>query len=129
MHQQKLDRAPRDAVAKLPVFIWGDREKNSDAHEVIQSVDEERDVGVVSSPVEEPNESTSLLPTSTEEPGRSGFSWRMPALLRRASGSTAHLAPRRTHKWHTVECAICLSDFERGDKVRLVSVLLVQSVG
>jgi hypothetical protein len=116
IRQQKLDRAPRDAVAKLPVFLWGDTEKAPTSVVVEGVEDEERSIGHV----EVPTESTSLLPSSSTTRPASGR-WTIGGLVKqwRKREKSSTLAPRRERKFQTTECAICLSDFELGDKVSL----------
>lgn len=117
IRQQQLDRAPRDAVAKLPVFLWGDTEKATDGAPTLD--DEERSVG---SP---PTETTALLAPMLGEERRSRWSVRVPGWARRMVGlqsgksDDTQLAPRRAGRRYdsSSECPICLCEFEKGERV------------
>lgn len=111
MRRQKAERAPKDAVAKLPVFTWGDAEKDADAV-VVQ--DEEQHVGLAREPVDGPTESTALLAPPTIA---TRVSYVKNFFLRSSASQNSNLAAKRAVKFQNVECAICLSDFERGERV------------
>ena len=126
LRRQKAERAPRKAVAKLPVFVWGATEEKLVQAATVDldrsraaGVDEERDVGGENG---EPTESTALLPA----PAHSRFPhFFAPAtrFVRRvnpfAITVSSDLAPRQnSHQFSpNVECSICLSDFEKGERV------------
>lgn len=119
LRRQKAERAPRKAVAKLPVFVWGATEEK-----LVQAaavVDEERDLGGDGDGTE-PTESTALLPSPTYS-RFSRFIAPATRLVRRvnpfAITVSSDLAPRtKAHHFSpNVECSICLSDFEKGDRV------------
>ncbi|ORY88544.1 hypothetical protein BCR35DRAFT_301274 [Leucosporidium creatinivorum] len=117
IRQQQLDRAPRDAVAKLPVFLWGDTEKATDGNAAVE--DEERSVG------SQPTETTALLAPALGEERRSRWSPRVPGWARRVvglqtgKGNDVRLAPRRGGRRYdsSSECPICLCEFEKGERV------------
>lgn len=107
--ERKLARAPIDAVAQLPVYIYGDLEKLVE--------DEENSVGLTS------NESTPLLKSTSKGRSRTQMLIRFLPPLLRPIQSSIQLAPRRklSPQFEScTECAICLSDFEKGDKVLIL---------
>ena len=120
IRQQQLDRAPRDAVARLPVFIWGEQEKPAD-DSTARADDEERAVGTLT-------ESTPLLRPELGEERRSRLGRFMPRWTRRLvglhvdpKGKSTELAPRQTRRYDTsAECAICLCDFVKGERVMVL---------
>ncbi|SCV67348.1 BQ2448_5994 [Microbotryum intermedium] len=127
IRQRRLDRAPRDAVAKLPVFLWGDTEKGQQTDPT--SLDEEQAIGSSSSVHPSATESTPLLNLSgmstASAHNRPAYLKYLPDFVMRryrpySSSSSSTLAPRRRSnlKFHpSNECSICLSDFEKGDAV------------
>jgi hypothetical protein len=127
--QQKLERAPQEAVAKLHSFVWKDAEKRVDpatgvvvAVERSDVVDEERIVGLAATtPIhEEPSEATPLLHSTTStrlESLRQTVGRYLPAFMKPHEPSS-DLAPRRLHNFvQNEECSICLSNWEDGDRV------------
>ncbi|KAM0787005.1 hypothetical protein ACM66B_006274 [Microbotryomycetes sp. NB124-2] len=122
IRQQRRDRAPREAVAKLPVFTWGDVQKEATPAPRPQQ-DEESNVG-------SSDERTPLLRAQNDQAEpivvdtEAGPSRWLPHRLQHLLGFEPHgkkqvtLAPRsaRRHDAST-ECAICLCDFESGDRV------------
>ncbi|SCZ96522.1 BZ3500_MvSof-1268-A1-R1_Chr8-2g10261 [Microbotryum saponariae] len=125
IRQRRLDRAPRDVVAKLPVFLWGDTEKGPQTMPI--SLDEEQAIGSSSTGHPIPTESTPLLDSSsstTAATPRPAYLKYLPDAItrriRRPNPSSTALAPRRRSNLKfrpSNECSICLSDFENGDAV------------
>ncbi|GAA5964717.1 hypothetical protein JCM21900_003009, partial [Sporobolomyces salmonicolor] len=123
---QKAERAPKDAVARLAVFRWGDTEKGSTDEE--QSIGVREAGAVAAEGAEPPTEWTSLLrPTS---PTISTASAPSPTFLQRlstflhlprpsarsaspASSVPSHARPRLPLRRYPslCDCAICLDAF------------------
>ncbi|KAK4049657.1 hypothetical protein OIV83_003932 [Microbotryomycetes sp. JL201] len=135
IRQQRRDRAPREAVAKLPVFTWGDVQKESTTL-ASPAVASARDAEVVGRGDEESNvgssdERTPLLQTRSSpargesetdtvaaDPGWLPRRFQRLLHMHRDSKSQVVLAPRRERRYDlSTECAICLSEFESGDRV------------
>ncbi len=132
LRQQKRDRAPAEAVARLPIFLWGDTEKAGPTPAAPNAApdrpqDEESTIGSSEQPAAAgATESTPLLrpvspqPRTVLERARIAF----PRLgARRASDGLSRLEAklakpmRHRPRFHTTECAICLSEFEKGERV------------
>lgn len=131
LRQQKRDRAPAEAVARLPVFLWGDTEKATTPPASIpggpeRPHDEESAIGAPA-PAGGATESSPLLrpaspaPRSVFERARLAF----PRLAgRQASSSSVGKVEGKVDqraglrvRFQTTECAICLSEFEKGERV------------
>ncbi|BGP37076.1 hypothetical protein JCM10449v2_000980 [Rhodotorula kratochvilovae] len=132
----KAERAPKDAVARLPVFRWGEAEKPASPDGAATTTrnleqDEEREVGIAHVPAaDEPTEETALLHPSTDAHAPSlvqraaarlpaSLTRRLPTRLRPSPPPAPHrAAPRATRRYPSLtECPFCLSDFEAGDLV------------
>ncbi|GAA5937714.1 hypothetical protein JCM3775_002108 [Rhodotorula graminis] len=142
----KAERAPKDAVARLPVFRWGEAEKpdtpatagGAPPATTLRNLDqdEEREVGIayvpVSSADEDPTEETALLAHDADERAHApslfqrlasrlptSFTRHLPSRLRPAPPPMPHRArARATRRYPSLtECPFCLSDFEAGDLV------------
>lgn len=141
LRQQKRDRAPAEAVARLPIFLWGDTEKASDPSATDPSSlatprpphDEESAIGAdpASASASSASESTPLLrpaslaPRSVLERARIAFprlSSRRASAGASAERAEAKAAPpgRLRVRFHTTECAICLSEFVKGERVMML---------
>ncbi|GAA5997062.1 uncharacterized protein JCM10292_006182 [Rhodotorula paludigena] len=138
---QKAERAPKDAVARLPVFRWGEAEKPASpaagtGATVARALeqDEEREVGIAHVPVStaEPTEETALLdhsastaPTPPSLAHRivsrlpASIALRLPSRFVPPSGpAPTRNAPLPTRRYPSLtECPFCLCDFEPGDLV------------
>ncbi|KAK4705231.1 hypothetical protein P7C70_g983, partial [Phenoliferia sp. Uapishka_3] len=136
MRQRKADRAPRDVVAGLPVFVWGEREGEKRTRtspspsadmmggegnlgEGTSADDEEATVGL---PLRQaPTETTSLLRAdATAPPRRFSFFSRLfsPAAAPPSLPTPPTLLPKRKkYVSLNTECAICLGDFVDGERV------------
>lgn len=126
LRQQKRDRAPAEAVARLPIFLWQTSfEKPAPA--AATAGDEESAVGsapAIDIPTaEEPTEHTSLLhetppaPRSLLDRARAllpGHA-RLAALAKLDAKMDQPLSHRP--RWGSQECPICLCDFEKGERV------------
>lgn len=117
IRQQQRERAPRDAVARLPVFLWGEEVEKPAGTAV---GDEEARVGGPS----DANESTSLLRPELPEQRRSRWGRWVPTWVRRTLRSqfgegkhVVKLAPMQSGRTYDTTCPICLGDFEKGEKV------------
>ncbi|KDE06253.1 hypothetical protein MVLG_03412 [Microbotryum lychnidis-dioicae p1A1 Lamole] len=125
IRQRRLDRAPRDVVAKLPVFLWGGTEKGPQTVSI--SLDEEQVIGSSSCVHSIATESTPLLDSSSSItaaiPCPAYLKYLPDAItrrIRRPNSSSSALAPRRRSNLKfrpSNECSICLSEFENGDAV------------
>ncbi|GAA5892218.1 hypothetical protein JCM8208_001484 [Rhodotorula glutinis] len=142
----KAERAPKDAVARLPVFRWGEAEKpdtpatadGASPPTTLRNLDqdEEREVGIAHVPVssadEDPTEETALLAHDADEHAHTpsvfqrlasrlptSLTRHLPSRLRPAPPPTPHRArARATRRYPSLtECPFCLSDFEAGDLV------------
>lgn len=130
--QLKAERAPREAVAQLPVFVWHKAIEKSVAVATmtiepgaVGSDAEERTVGLASEEERnerlEPTESTGLLSASSRSSRFSRISSTLgrfvPSFLQ-PTATSSDLAPRRQHIFlPNEECSICLSNWEEGDSV------------
>ncbi|GAA5850785.1 hypothetical protein JCM9279_003921 [Rhodotorula babjevae] len=142
----KAERAPKDAVARLPVFRWGEAEKpvspaaagGASPATTLRNLDqdEEREVGIAHVPVssadEGVTEETALLAHDADEHAHTpslfqrlssrlptSFTRLLPARLCPAPPPTPQRArARATRRYPSLtECPFCLSDFEAGDLV------------
>ncbi|GAA6048076.1 hypothetical protein JCM3770_000179 [Rhodotorula araucariae] len=130
----KAERAPKDAVARLPVFRWGEAEKPASPDGAatttrIVEQDEEREVGI-HVPAAEATEETALLHPAAAAHAPSlvqravarlpaSLTRRFPEWFRPSPSPAPHrAAPRPTRRYPSLtECPFCLSDFEAGDLV------------
>lgn len=134
MRQRKADRAPRDVVAGLPVFVWGEREGEKRAGtssaestnlggggvlgEGTSAHDEEASVGLRL--LDSPTEATALLrPGATSTRRASFFARLFPNQTPTPPPSPPPAAPTHRKKYVSlnIECAICLADFVDGERV------------
>ncbi|GAA5984789.1 hypothetical protein JCM11641_002741 [Rhodosporidiobolus odoratus] len=120
----KAERAPKDVVARLPVFRWGETEKAAAAAEQPND-DEERNIGsplnetspLLAPPRRPPSllqRVTSLLPTRVASYLPARF---LPHPSSPSSPSKRLFAHPTNRYPSQTECPFCLSPFERGDLV------------
>lgn len=142
----KAERAPKDAVARLPVFRWGEAEKpdtpaaagGASPATTMRNLDqdEEREVGIAHVPVSSADdgatEETALLAHVGDEHAHApsvfqrlasrlptALTRHLPSRVRPTPPPTPHRArARATRRYPSLtECPFCLSDFEAGDLV------------